>query len=185
MVLPCGRLGTDRRLCIFRWRRLHGLRTERIPRKKSNAWCRRHNRLHRLFQGVRDGLQHNWTGTCRYRFLWTVLFDEPDEPQVTRVLQCSRVLGQYKGVCRDDMVGGMDNNQLFTSTREDGINIVTYRRTLISCRFYIWVIFIIRGDKDDNVCPLSAFRVRSKWLGGLHLIQTSFCKVVLRERSEN
>ncbi|KAK6633087.1 hypothetical protein RUM43_012830 [Polyplax serrata] len=51
---------------------------------------------------------------------------------ITGLAPCSRVLGQYKGVCRDDMVGGMDNNQLFTSTREDGINIVTYRRTLIS-----------------------------------------------------
>lgn len=48
-------------------------------------------------------------------------------------LQCVKVLGQYKGVCRDDLIGGIDNNQMHTATREDGINYITYRRSLISC----------------------------------------------------
>jgi len=43
------------------------------------------------------------------------------------------VLGQYKGVCKDELLGGIDNNQLHTAVRENGINIITYRRTLISC----------------------------------------------------
>lgn len=30
------------------------------------------------------------------------------------------------------MVGGQDNNQMHTAVRENGINIITYRRTLIS-----------------------------------------------------
>lgn len=46
--------------------------------------------------------------------------------------QCVQVLGQNKGVCRDDHVGGQDNFQLLTFTRETGINTVTFRRTLIS-----------------------------------------------------
>lgn len=43
------------------------------------------------------------------------------------------MLGQYKGVCKDDLVGGQDNNQIHTATRENGINTITYRRILISC----------------------------------------------------
>lgn len=48
--------------------------------------------------------------------------------------QCGKVLGQYKGVCRDELFGALDNNQLYTAVREDGISIVTYRRTLNSCK---------------------------------------------------
>lgn len=47
-------------------------------------------------------------------------------------LQCVKVLGQYQGVCKDELLGGQDSNQLNTATRENGINIITYRRTLIS-----------------------------------------------------
>lgn len=43
------------------------------------------------------------------------------------------MLGQNKGVCRDDVVGGLDSFQLHTHTRENGINTITFRRTLISC----------------------------------------------------
>ena len=42
------------------------------------------------------------------------------------------MLGQYKGVCRDELVGGMENNQLHTAVREDGVNTIIYRRDLIS-----------------------------------------------------
>nr|CAD7266950.1 unnamed protein product [Timema shepardi] len=45
---------------------------------------------------------------------------------------CVKVLGQYKGVCKDMLLGGFDSNQLHTAVRENGINIITYRRTLIS-----------------------------------------------------
>lgn len=43
-----------------------------------------------------------------------------------------QVLGQNKGVCRDDVVGGYNDYQLHTFNREDGINTITYRRMLIS-----------------------------------------------------
>lgn len=42
------------------------------------------------------------------------------------------MLGQNKGVCRDDVVGGIDSFQIFTYTRENGVNTITFRRTLIS-----------------------------------------------------
>ncbi|XP_071557241.1 protein Skeletor, isoforms B/C-like [Temnothorax nylanderi] len=58
---------------------------------------------------------------------------------ITAKAPCGKVLGQYKGVCRDELVGGLDSNQLFTAVREDGINTITYRRTLISSDV---------GDKD-------------------------------------
>ncbi|XP_050530488.1 protein Skeletor, isoforms B/C [Daktulosphaira vitifoliae] len=51
---------------------------------------------------------------------------------VTALSPCIKVLGQYKGVCRDILVGGLDDNQLLTANRENGINIITYRRNLIS-----------------------------------------------------
>ncbi|KAG7191121.1 hypothetical protein KM043_007153 [Ampulex compressa] len=51
---------------------------------------------------------------------------------ITARAPCGKVLGQYKGVCRDELLGGMENNQLYTAVREDGITIVTYRRTLVS-----------------------------------------------------
>jgi hypothetical protein len=47
-----------------------------------------------------------------------------------------KVLGQYKGVCRDELVGGQDNNQLHTSTREDGITVINYRRDLKSREYH-------------------------------------------------
>lgn len=43
-----------------------------------------------------------------------------------------QVLGQNKGVCRDEEVGGLDSFQIHTHTRENGVNIITFRRTLIS-----------------------------------------------------
>ena len=52
----------------------------------------------------------------------------------TEYSQCGKVLGQYKGVCKDDIVGGLDSNQLITAMRQDGLTIISYRRTLISCK---------------------------------------------------
>lgn len=54
---------------------------------------------------------------------------------VTSKAPCGKTLGQYKGVCKDELVGGIDNNQLYTAGKENGITIITYRRTLISCKF--------------------------------------------------
>nr|XP_018911611.1 PREDICTED: protein Skeletor, isoforms B/C [Bemisia tabaci] len=51
---------------------------------------------------------------------------------ITAEAACVKVLGQYRGVCRDELVGGQDNNQLHTVERIDGVTIITYRRTLIS-----------------------------------------------------
>ncbi|XP_076165752.1 protein Skeletor, isoforms B/C-like [Ptiloglossa arizonensis] len=51
---------------------------------------------------------------------------------ITAKAPCGKVLGQYRGVCRDELFGGLDNNQLYTAVREDGINVITYRRTLTS-----------------------------------------------------
>lgn len=48
--------------------------------------------------------------------------------------QCGKVLGQYKGVCRDELFGGLDNNQLHTAFKENGITVINYRRTLNSCK---------------------------------------------------
>ncbi|XP_068898664.1 protein Skeletor, isoforms B/C [Tenebrio molitor] len=51
---------------------------------------------------------------------------------VTALTPCVRVLGQYKGVCKDELVGGQDSNQMHTASRDNGINIITFRRSLIS-----------------------------------------------------
>ncbi|XP_037030549.1 protein Skeletor, isoforms B/C [Bradysia coprophila] len=51
---------------------------------------------------------------------------------ITSLAPCVQVLGQNKGVCRDDVVGGLDSFQIHTHTRENGINTITFRRTLIS-----------------------------------------------------
>ncbi|XP_017782124.1 PREDICTED: protein Skeletor, isoforms B/C [Nicrophorus vespilloides] len=55
-----------------------------------------------------------------------------DDYNVTALSPCIKVLGQHKGVCKDEVVGGQNNNQLHTAIRENGINIITYRRSLIS-----------------------------------------------------
>lgn len=53
---------------------------------------------------------------------------------ITSLAPCVQVLGQNKGVCRDDVVGGLNDFQLNTYSRKDGINTITFRRTLISCK---------------------------------------------------
>lgn len=54
-----------------------------------------------------------------------------------------KVLGQYKGVCRDTLVGGLDDNQVHTASRENGINVITYRRNLQSCMYILPINIII------------------------------------------
>ncbi|XP_001606352.1 protein Skeletor, isoforms B/C [Nasonia vitripennis] len=75
---------------------------------------------------------------------------------------CVKVLGQYKGVCKDELVGGQDSNQLFASTRDNGITTVTYRRTLISPdsgdkeflidkpMYFIWALGRLDENKEPN-----------------------------------
>lgn len=64
-----------------------------------------------------------------------------EDYNITANSPCVKVLGQYKGVCKDALVGGFDDNQMHTSERENGINIITYRRSLKSAD---------PGDKDFN-----------------------------------
>lgn len=42
------------------------------------------------------------------------------------------MLGLHKGVCPDSKVGGVDNYQINTYTRMDGLTKLTYRRNLIN-----------------------------------------------------
>ncbi|XP_058800377.1 protein Skeletor, isoforms B/C [Phymastichus coffea] len=80
---------------------------------------------------------------------------------ITAKAPCSKVLGQYKGVCKDELVGGQDSNQLFTATKQDGITIITYRRNLISSDLgdkelptngSVYVIWAL-GHLDENREP--------------------------------
>ncbi|XP_029040835.2 protein Skeletor, isoforms B/C [Osmia bicornis bicornis] len=80
---------------------------------------------------------------------------------ITAKAPCGKVLGQYKGVCKDELLGGQDNNQLYTAAREDGITVITYRRTLNSSDsgdkeyptdrpvYVIWAL----GKMDENKEP--------------------------------
>ncbi|XP_026328014.1 protein Skeletor, isoforms B/C, partial [Hyposmocoma kahamanoa] len=49
---------------------------------------------------------------------------------VTALAPCVQVLGAWRGVCRDDLLGGLDSNQVFSASREAGLTVVTYRREL-------------------------------------------------------
>ncbi|XP_059045505.1 protein Skeletor, isoforms B/C [Achroia grisella] len=49
---------------------------------------------------------------------------------VTAVAPCVQVLGAWRGVCRDTLLGALDSNQVFGAVRADGLTRVTYRRTL-------------------------------------------------------
>lgn len=41
-----------------------------------------------------------------------------------------QVLDRRAGVCRDDVLGGVNSYQLFMSRREDPLTIITFRRSL-------------------------------------------------------
>ncbi|XP_064099107.1 protein Skeletor, isoforms B/C-like [Macrobrachium nipponense] len=49
---------------------------------------------------------------------------------ISSYMPCTKLLGQHKGVCEDDKVGGHQNYQAHSSKREDGINVFTFRRPL-------------------------------------------------------
>ncbi|XP_060650374.1 protein Skeletor, isoforms B/C [Drosophila nasuta] len=80
---------------------------------------------------------------------------------ITSLAPCVKVLGQYKGVCRDDVVGGLDSFQLNTYSRKDGINTISFRRTLKSAddgdkeifldrsNYVVWAL----GQLDSNNEP--------------------------------
>ncbi|XP_027842115.2 protein Skeletor, isoforms B/C [Aphis gossypii] len=82
---------------------------------------------------------------------------------ITEKSPCVKVLGQYKGVCRDTLVGGLDDNQVHTATRENGINVITYRRNLQSydvgdkefktntLNSMIWAIGRMNHQKEPSV----------------------------------
>ncbi|XP_054745962.1 protein Skeletor, isoforms B/C [Anastrepha obliqua] len=84
---------------------------------------------------------------------------------ITSLAPCVQVLGQNKGVCRDDVVGGLDSFQLNTYSRKDGINTITFRRTLISSdpgdkeirldrsNYIVWAL----GQLDSNSEPAFHF----------------------------
>ena len=42
---------------------------------------------------------------------------------------CHMVQGQQGGACSDLLLGGSNNNQLHTATRENGVTVITYRTT--------------------------------------------------------
>ncbi|XP_018573069.1 protein Skeletor, isoforms B/C [Anoplophora glabripennis] len=80
---------------------------------------------------------------------------------ITALTPCVKVLGQYKGVCKDEVVGGQDSNQMNTAVRENGVNIITYRRQLISpdpgdkefpASGFLYVVWGI-GKLDENMEP--------------------------------
>lgn len=49
---------------------------------------------------------------------------------ISSYMPCTELLGNHKGVCNDDKVGGYQDYQPFSSKRENGINIFTLRRRL-------------------------------------------------------
>ncbi|XP_068625732.1 protein Skeletor, isoforms B/C [Battus philenor] len=49
---------------------------------------------------------------------------------VTAAAPCVQVLGQWVGVCRDERGGGLNNHQVFSSSRTDGLTVLSYRRSL-------------------------------------------------------
>lgn len=51
---------------------------------------------------------------------------------MTSYFPCTELLKQKKGVCLDEEVGGIQDYQIMSSTREDGVSIFTYRRRLIT-----------------------------------------------------
>ncbi|KAL0861188.1 hypothetical protein ABMA27_009670 [Loxostege sticticalis] len=49
---------------------------------------------------------------------------------ITAIAPCVQVLGQWRGVCRDDLLGGLDSNQVFSGEVQDGLTRISYRRVL-------------------------------------------------------
>jgi hypothetical protein len=51
---------------------------------------------------------------------------------IDALVPCVKVLEDSKGVCRDDVRNGQNDFQMHTFMREDGINKIRFRRSLIS-----------------------------------------------------
>lgn len=51
---------------------------------------------------------------------------------ITDRFPCTNINGYYRGICPDDKVGGLDNYQILTFTREDDITRITFRRNLLN-----------------------------------------------------
>ncbi|XP_072933128.1 protein Skeletor, isoforms B/C isoform X1 [Epargyreus clarus] len=49
---------------------------------------------------------------------------------ITAKTPCVSVLGQWRGVCRDERLGAQDSNQVFSAARDDGLTVLSYRRQL-------------------------------------------------------
>lgn len=75
---------------------------------------------------------------------------------VSALSPCVQVLGQNKGICRDVVVGGLEDFQIHTFSREEGINTITFRRSLIS------------ADKNDKEFELDKELYVTWAIGRLH-----------------
>ncbi|CAL4081060.1 unnamed protein product, partial [Meganyctiphanes norvegica] len=51
---------------------------------------------------------------------------------ISSYMPCTKIIGQYKGVCDDDLAGGAQNYQPYSTKRENGISIFTFRRPLVT-----------------------------------------------------
>ncbi|XP_022115402.2 protein Skeletor, isoforms B/C [Pieris rapae] len=49
---------------------------------------------------------------------------------VSAVAPCVQVLGAWRGVCLDSLLGGTDSGQVLFAERTDGLTVITYRRQL-------------------------------------------------------
>ncbi|XP_015785724.1 protein Skeletor, isoforms B/C-like [Tetranychus urticae] len=67
-------------------------------------------------------------------------FGKTEDYNLTEKYPCTNVLGLHKGICPDSKVGGVENFQIHTYVREEGITKITYRRNLINT-----------GDEGDRI----------------------------------
>ena len=51
------------------------------------------------------------------------------------MFQCTNVVGQNRGVCEDDLVGGNQDYQFHSHVGNDGISIFTFRRRLATRKY--------------------------------------------------
>ncbi|XP_053202409.1 protein Skeletor, isoforms B/C-like [Panonychus citri] len=74
-------------------------------------------------------------------------FGKTDDYNLTEKYPCTNVLGLHKGICPDSKVGGVENFQIHTYVREEGITKIVYRRNLINT-----------GDEGDMVYEKSGLQ---------------------------
>lgn len=82
---------------------------------------------------------------------------------ITDLYPCTNINGYYKGVCPDDKVGGIENYQILTFFREDGISRLTFRRSLTATdegdfsfskeepTFVVWAIGRMNKLKEPRI----------------------------------